>query len=505
MKNTSYSKAKPRGYLPVNQNKPHHGSRTRNNNLVTLVSSLGYAITFLSLTAQLSHSVILPPRLYIPSLHQGQHSAAPTESNELVNESDEPYVLSINEGLSESVPLNSKSFLTINLNRAIQQNISVIVSVYSGPDLIDFDTEKDPGIILAYSNYTPLRNASANYTIKYAANTFGDRIVNFRTNKQAGHAEIVCKIVEQPKGNITVDDSTAYISVDIYRDWNIVILIQVVGWIYFAAWSISFYFQFFLNYKRKSVVGLNFDFLALNLLGFTCYSVYNMSLLLSYNVQQEYYRRYTYSRIPVEYNDLFFALHALVITILTVIQCFIYERGEQQISLPAGAFLSLSASLGIGLSIASLFTSVSILDVVIYLSYVKLVITTIKYVPQAYMNYSRKATAGWSIHNIILDFTGGLFSLAQMLLIAYNYNDWISIFGNFAKFGLGLISMIFDLVFFVQHYVLYRKELPLVSDDLNNSTESVPSPVISQSIRSANTTQQQNPGEDSDEMTERDD
>lgn len=153
--------------------------------------------------------------------------------------------------------------------------------------------------------------------------------------------------------------------------------------------------------------------------------------------------------------------------------------------------------------IASLFHGVTILDVVFYLSYVKLVITTIKYGPQAYMNYRRKATTGWSIHNIILDFTGGSFSFLQMLLIAYNHDDWISIFGNFAKFGLGLVSMIFDVVFLVQHYILYAAERPLMSgNDLENSSESVPSPVISQSIRSANATQQQHQAEDSDTTTD---
>ena len=34
----------------------------------------------------------------------------------------------------------------------------------------------------------------------------------------------------------------------------------IFGWIYFAAWSISFYGQVIENYRRSSVSGLNFDF-----------------------------------------------------------------------------------------------------------------------------------------------------------------------------------------------------------------------------------------------------
>lgn len=35
-------------------------------------------------------------------------------------------------------------------------------------------------------------------------------------------------------------------------------------------------------------------------------------------------------------------------------------------------------------------------------------------------------------------------------------DDWQSIFGDPTKFGLGLFSVLFDIVFIVQHYFLYR-------------------------------------------------
>jgi len=39
---------------------------------------------------------------------------------------------------------------------------------------------------------------------------------------------------------------------------------------------------------------------------------------------------------------------------------------------------------------------------------------------QALMNFRRKSTVGWSIGNILLDFTGGILSMMQMFLISYN-------------------------------------------------------------------------------------
>ena len=35
-------------------------------------------------------------------------------------------------------------------------------------------------------------------------------------------------------------------------------------------------------------------------------------------------------------------------------------------------------------------------------------------------------------------------------------DDWKSIFGDPTKFGLGMISILFDLLFLFQHFVLYR-------------------------------------------------
>lgn len=38
------------------------------------------------------------------------------------------------------------------------------------------------------------------------------------------------------------------------------------------------------------------------------------------------------SKVAVHFNDVFFAAHGAAITIFTLVQCFIYDRGNQQIS-----------------------------------------------------------------------------------------------------------------------------------------------------------------------------
>ncbi len=44
------------------------------------------------------------------------------------------------------------------------------------------------------------------------------------------------------------------------------------------------------------------------------------------------------------------------------------------------------------------------------MGYCKAAITFVKYVPQVYLNYSRKSTVGFSLANVVLDLMGGILS-----------------------------------------------------------------------------------------------
>lgn len=140
-----------------------------------------------------------------------------------------------------------------------------------------------------------------------------------------GHFEVVGN---SSTPNTNVDESNLFIRIRVAHSAAIVLISLVVGWIYFAAWSISFYPQIWYNFKRKSVVGLNFDFLALNLLGHTLYAMFNSSLYWVSYIENEYFERFPRGNNPVELNDVVFSLHASVITALTIVQCFIYEVGD---------------------------------------------------------------------------------------------------------------------------------------------------------------------------------
>lgn len=89
------------------------------------------------------------------------------------------------------------------------------------------------------------------------------------------------------------------------------------------------------------------------------------------------------------------------------------------------------------------------------MTYVKLLLTVFKYVPQVVANFRRKSTVGWSIIQQLLDFSGGMLSLLQLVIDSALQADWSGLTGNPVKLGLANISMIFDIIFIFQHFVLY--------------------------------------------------
>ncbi|KAI6647559.1 Cystinosin-like protein isoform X3 [Oopsacas minuta] len=231
-----------------------------------------------------------------------------------------------------------------------------------------------------------------------------------------------------------------------------------IGWMYFLCWSISFYPQVVQNFLRKSIDGFSVDYVLMNILGYFSYSTFNVSLYWSTFIQDQYLALHPGGVNPVRLNDVIFSLHGLAISLVILLQTIYYGRKlhVSPIACTILIFLLLAAGITCILAVVSV---TSWLNCIYVMSYVKLVITVIKYTPQAWMNYRSKSTVGFSIEGIWLDFSGGVLSVLQMVILAYNFNDWLSIFGDFVKFWLGVISIGFDIIFVLQHYVLYRDKV----------------------------------------------
>jgi len=234
------------------------------------------------------------------------------------------------------------------------------------------------------------------------------------------------------------------------------IISQVIGWLYFLAWTISFYPQIWSNFRRRSVVGLSFDYTVYNIIGFASYSAYNCAFFFDSYIQKQYEDHSGGQKNLVTVNDVFFALHAVFATLVIIVQIFLFEKGGQRVS----KVCIVLSSLGLVSIAIMLFLSVGNVLLWIYffyyLSLVKLAISFIKYCPQVYLNFRRKSTEGWNIWNVLLDFTGGLLSVVQLLLDGWRTENWAGVIGDPVKFGLGFLSMGFDIIFMVQHYGLSR-------------------------------------------------
>ncbi|EPS70714.1 hypothetical protein M569_04047, partial [Genlisea aurea] len=243
--------------------------------------------------------------------------------------------------------------------------------------------------------------------------------------------------------------------------WNsdrLEVLYEVLGWAAFVSWSVSFYPQVILNFRRKSVVGLNFDFVVLNLTKHSSYLIYNASLFFSPVVQNQYREKFgSKELIPVAANDVAFSAHAVLLTAFTLFQIALYDRGDQKFSKIAIAIVSV-AWLGAAVCVFIAVPSHSWLWLVSCFNLIQVFMTVIKYIPQAVLNFYRKSTVGFSIGNILLDFTGGAANYAQMAVQSVDQNSWVNFYGNIGKLMISLVSMFFDVLFMIQHYVLYPRK-----------------------------------------------
>lgn len=236
---------------------------------------------------------------------------------------------------------------------------------------------------------------------------------------------------------------------------------SVIGWGYFWAWAVSFAPQIFINYTRKCVVGQSFDYVAMNVLGFTCYTIYTCGFYFFESVQDAYVARF-HAKNNVDPNDVAFAMYALVMCLINSWQICVYDRGQQVlhkftilgIALTVAGLLLWTVVLLFGVNTAVFFNT---LDLMYGLSIVKLAVSLIKYLPQIYLNFKRKLTIGWNIWNVLLDISGGTLSVLQQLIDCGTTGDWSGIAGNPIKFALGTLSIFYDLIFITQHCVLYRE------------------------------------------------
>lgn len=245
----------------------------------------------------------------------------------------------------------------------------------------------------------------------------------------------------------------------------------MIGWTYFFCWTLSFYPQIILNHVRKNTIGMKSDKLVFDLIGFSCLSIYFVSFHFDTHIRKEYETMYGTTPL-VQINDVCFAVHAVFCTLIQIIQISQYNGMDQRPSLTslfAGFITLLGIIIYYIMSVRIHYGALTIMNWLYFISYVKIGITLIKYLPQVLLNIERKSTVGWSITAVNMDISGSLLSMMQLVLDCYDVNDWSALTGNIVKLALGSVSLVFDITFCIQHYWLFPSGEPLQQNASSSS------------------------------------
>lgn len=230
----------------------------------------------------------------------------------------------------------------------------------------------------------------------------------------------------------------------------------------------------------------------MNPIGFFCLALWSWGAYFSPTARRQYAERHEGHYPVVSISDLVFSAHALLLSSLTFLQVCYYHSATKKLKagptpgavrwsdeeetpllppqeiddgvLQAPTTMSLAGRVCLALIAVSALWElaalnlgrIELLDFLYYASSVKLVITVLKYLPQMFLHFAIKSTRGFSIGAIFCDFTGGVFSLLQLVIQAVFIDGQpAGIWANPAKLGLSLLTLGFDLIFIFQRYALY--------------------------------------------------
>lgn len=226
-----------------------------------------------------------------------------------------------------------------------------------------------------------------------------------------------------------------------------------LGLFYFLAWSATFYPQIFLNYRRKSTTGLSHDFMYMSWIGFIAYSSFTVGGYFSTAVHKDYVQTRG-APPPIEFADVAFATHALVLATLLCIQILAYPPGLRIRRFVAIGCAATVGGIVIALGGATLgfFSWVRVME---GLGAIKVVTSIFKHFPQAISNYRRRSCSGFSFTMIALDVAGSLGSFTQQGVRCLIEGSWAPFTSNLSKLALSIESFLFDM-FFLAQFLVYR-------------------------------------------------
>ncbi|CEP24774.1 unnamed protein product [Cyberlindnera jadinii] len=202
------------------------------------------------------------------------------------------------------------------------------------------------------------------------------------------------------------------------------------------------------------------------MLGYICLVSSMCLMLFNSEVRTLYYEQHGYEPLLTKI-DLVYSVHGILLTSVSISQLFCWGFKSRPIVLKRMTKVIITVVI---LSIFAMYSSIgtsrihslkdstseekfTLLSLALSLSYMKIIMSLIKYFPQLLHNHKRKSVLGFSMLTIFLDCTGGTLSIAQLFLdgyIATGRLSWDMMISNGGKLWLSFVTLFFDGCFIYQ-------------------------------------------------------
>ena len=229
------------------------------------------------------------------------------------------------------------------------------------------------------------------------------------------------------------------------------VLSSILGVTYTICWNVCWYPQLYRSFSRKSCDGFSQEYAILNFLGYAYYTIFTLTGMID-----------STDTGIVAWEDILFAVHSYICTAGMWTQTYVYPRGKQKISTPVWIYVAFSNTIFTVMFFLQIFLkslSSKYYGFIAFCGYLKTATTLLKYLPQLLINVRVKSTEGFNILLPLMDFVGGVTSMFQLFVDEWEAgadNPFTSPHFNIAKFGVGFASILYNIVFFVQHFCVYR-------------------------------------------------
>eukprot|EP00011_Vannellida_sp_DIVA3-517-6-12_P007492 CAMPEP_0114612540 /NCGR_PEP_ID=MMETSP0168-20121206/4674_1 /TAXON_ID=95228 ORGANISM="Vannella sp., Strain DIVA3 517/6/12" /NCGR_SAMPLE_ID=MMETSP0168 /ASSEMBLY_ACC=CAM_ASM_000044 /LENGTH=431 /DNA_ID=CAMNT_0001823527 /DNA_START=109 /DNA_END=1401 /DNA_ORIENTATION=+ len=242
--------------------------------------------------------------------------------------------------------------------------------------------------------------------------------------------------------------------------WNAFAIICAL--VYACFFVFAAFCQIAVNWKHRLVVAMSFDWVSYNLLGYFSLLLYTSFMSFSSTTQDEFFDDHPdVDQVPVFYTDFLVACAGLFLTLVLVWQCFMYRRfsasiGEKKATRNSAVGLATVGCGWLALLVSSFVAALPsvewwrLYDGVVFAGIIFVMVTFVRYIPQASVNFRRRSTQGWSKVLLVSEMMGAVFLTFEVFFSTADAGTDFY-FGKYAKLLVVGAIFFWSTVIMIQH------------------------------------------------------